>query len=531
MKENLSWTRWIVTTTMLAALAGCGMKPMGMENFEGYTGAAPTSMEPAPSPTYDSMKSEEYEIINENSFVKAIDKPLSTSAVDVDTASYSIVRRSIDQGSLPPKDAVRIEELINYFSYAYPEPEDEHPFSVTSEVSSCPWNHKHRLARIGLKGKSVSMENLPPSNLVFLVDVSGSMTSRLDLVKSALRLLTQNLREQDRISIVVYAGSAGLILPPTSGNAKAKIFGALDKLKAGRSTAGGEGIQLAYKTAKENLLESGNNRVILATDGDFNVGPSSRSELLQLIQEQRKEGIFLTMLGFGMGNYKDAKVELVADKGNGLYAYIDSLPEARKVLVKEIAGMLLTIAKDVKIQVEFNPAKVESYRLIGYENRALKDEDFKDDKKDAGEIGAGHTVTALYEIVPQTTPLDADKRSLTFSETKIKPEALKSKEILKVSLRYKEPKEMKSKLLVRSVVNEERLSDISDDLRFAAAVVEFGLLLRDSPHKGDAAYENVIKVAQGARGVDKEGYRADFIKLVEAVKALVKSGKIAANDS
>lgn len=530
MESNKFRTRWLVTMTLLTALTACSQFPAGQFSAKKWEGAPEGAG--APAIDYDSMKDEQYNIINENTFVKAIDKPLSTFAVDVDTASYSIVRRFIKGGRLPPKDAVRIEELINYFSYGYPEPAGEHPCSVTTEIATCPWNAKHRLVRIGLKGKSVSMENLPPSNLVFLLDVSGSMSSRLNLVKSALRLLVQDLRAQDRISIVVYAGSAGLVLPPTSGANKAEILRALDGLEAGGSTAGGEGIHLAYRKAKESFLESGNNRIILATDGDFNVGPSSQSELLQIIEEKRKEGIFLTVLGFGMGNYKDAKMELLANKGNGAYAYIDSLSEARKVLVKEVGGTLLTIGKDVKIQVEFNPAKVESYRLIGYENRLLKDEDFKDDKKDAGEIGAGHTVTALYEIVPRTSEEDLSKRSLTFTETRVKPEAMESDEVLKVSLRYKEPKEMKSKLLVHSVLDKKHASEpISDDLRFAAAVAELGLLLRESPLKGDATYENVIENARKAKGGDTEGYRAEFINLVETANSLVKAGKTAAKDS
>jgi Ca-activated chloride channel family protein len=415
--------------------------------------------------------------------------------------------------------------MVNYFTYDYPEPGAEHPFSITTEASVCPWNSKHRLVRIGLKGKSVPTENLPPSNLVFLIDVSGSMRSRLDLVKSALKLLVSQLREQDRISIVVYAGAAGLVLPSTPGNDKKKILKTLDKLEAGGSTAGGAGINLAYETAKENASESSNNRVILATDGDFNVGVSSQSDLHDLIEKKREEGVFLTVLGFGMGNYKDANMELLADKGNGNYAYIDSLLEAKKVLVSEMGGTLFTIAKDVKIQIEFNPAKVKSYRLIGYENRVLKDRDFEDDKKDAGEIGAGHTVTALYELIPKTPEDGGDKRALKYVETKLKSTASESDEIMNVKLRYKAPDGDKSKLITQPVVDSHvPLEKTSDDFRFASAVAEFGLLIRDSPQKGNADFDKLTARARSAKGVDKEGYRSEFISLVALARSYA-SGK------
>ena len=346
------------------------------------------------------FNTEQYNRIYDNEFLMAKDNPLSTFSIDVDTASYSNIRRFLNNNQLPPKDAVRIEEMINYFSYDYPQPKENEPFSVTTEVAACPWNKDHQLVLIGLQGRNVETANLPPSNLVFLLDVSGSMqdTDKLPLIKSAFRLLVDQLRPQDRVSIVVYAGSSGLVLDSTPGDQKQVILQAIDSLNAGGTTAGGEGIKLAYEIAKKNLMKDGNNRVILATDGDFNVGVSSDGDLIRMIEEKRNDGIFLTILGFGMGNYKDAKMEQLADKGNGTIAYIDNLLEAKKVFVSGLSGTLLTIAKDVKIQVEFNPTKIKAYRLIGYENRMLKKEDFNDDKKDAGEIGAGHSVTALYEI-------------------------------------------------------------------------------------------------------------------------------------
>ena len=341
---------------------------------------------------------EGYAFVQENPFQKVSDHPLSTFSIDVDAASYSNARRFLNGGTMPPEDAVRLEEFINYFKYAYPEPQGEHPFSITTEVAACPWNETHKLVRVGLKAKSIAKENLPPNNLVFLIDSSGSMmgADRLGLVQAGLRLLVEQLRKEDRISIVTYAGSAGLVLPPTSGAKKADILEALDRLQAGGSTAGGAGIQLAYKVAAENFIKKGNNRVILATDGDFNVGVTSDGELTRLIEEKREHGVFLTVLGVGTGNYQDAKMEQLADKGNGNYAYLDDIMEAQKVLVKEMGGTLLTLAKDVKLQVEFNPARVSSYKLIGYENRVLAAQDFNDDKKDAGELGAGPPVTALF---------------------------------------------------------------------------------------------------------------------------------------
>ena len=345
---------------------------------------------------------EDYDGIVENRFLTVTENALSTFSIDVDAASYSNVRRFLQSGQLPPAGAVRTEEMINYFHYDYPQPKNEDPFSINTEMAACPWNPAHRLVLIGLQGKKIPVENLPASNIVFLIDVSGSMMdeNKLPLVKASMKMLVDQLREQDKVSLVVYAGNAGLVLPATSGANKNAIKDAIDKLEAGGSTAGGQGIQLAYKTAKENFLKGGNNRVILCTDGDFNVGASSDDDLVRMIEEERKSGVFLTVLGYGMGNYKDNKMEKLADKGNGNHAYIDGLSEAKKVLVNEFGGTLFTIAKDVKLQVEFNPAKVQAYRLIGYENRMLNKEDFNNDKKDAGELGSGHTVTALYEVIP-----------------------------------------------------------------------------------------------------------------------------------
>jgi Ca-activated chloride channel family protein len=532
MRSILLWLRWIIPVVILAGLASCGSGiPMGYFNGVPPRGVS-VHREPLPAVapcSYDSMNNEEYNKINENPYVKALDTPLSTFSIDVDTASYGVVRSYINRGMLPPKDAVRIEELINYFTYACPEPMDAHPVAVCAELSACPWNKKHRLVHIGLKGKSIPKEDLPHSNLIFLIDVSGSMKSRLNLVKSAMKTLVDGLREDDRITVVTYADKAALVLPPTWGMDKTSILMALDKLKADGNTAGSAGLTLAYQKAKESYLEKGNNRIIVATDGDFNVGPSSQKELLKLIEEKRKEGIFLTVLGFGKGNYKDAVLELLADKGNGNYTYIDTLAEAQKALAREAAGTLFTIAKDLKVQVEFNPAKVESYRLIGYENRKLKDEDFKDDTKDAGELGAGHRITALYEIVPRSSGSSLHKRSFTFSETVVKPEAVRGTALLTIKLRYKRPNEKRSVLLARSVHDAPSSGEQgSSDFRFAAAVAEFGLLLRDSPHKGAATFQHVIQSAKETKGSDSQGYRSEFIKLAEAAQGLQQSKMTAA---
>lgn len=471
---------------------------------------------------YEDYNTEEYDRIYENPFLKAITNPLSTFSIDVDTASYSNVRRFIQGGQMPYPDAVRIEELVNYFTYDYPEPDGEHPFSFFTEISMSPWNTQNKLLHIGIQGEKISFENLPPNNLVFLLDVSGSMNdpNKLPLLKSSFRLLIGELRPIDRVSIVVYAGAAGLVLPPTTGNNKAAILRAIDNLEAGGSTAGGEGIKLAYETAKKNLNPRGNNRIILATDGDFNVGVSSDSALTRLVEQKRKEGIFITVLGFGMGNYKDSKMEKIADKGNGNYAYIDTLNEAKKVLVTELGGTLLTIAKDVKIQIEFNPTKVDSYRLIGYENRLLAKEDFDDDTKDAGELGAGHTVTALYEIVPAGRASGTDD-DLKYQTTTIKDDAYSSDEIMTLKFRYKKPDSEVSTLIEVPVRdNDIPFSQASENFRFGAAVAEWGLLLRNSEYKGSATYDQVLEIAREARGYDAEGYRSEFLQLAGLSKEL-----------
>lgn len=470
------------------------------------------------------FNTENYDLINENEFQEVVNAPLSTFSIDVDAASYSNVRRFINNNQLPPKDAVRVEELINYFTYDYPQPKGDDPFSINTEISTCPWKNEHRLLHIGLQGKKMELEKMPPSNLVFLLDVSGSMDSpnKLPLLKASFRLLVEQLRQQDKVSVCVYAGAAGIVLPPTSGSEKQTILDALNKLEAGGSTAGGQGIVLAYKTAKENLIKNGNNRVILATDGDFNIGVSSDAELVRMIEEKRNDGIFLTILGFGMGNYKDSKMEKLADKGNGNYAYIDNILEAKKVLVSEIGGTLFTIAKDVKIQIEFNPASVRAYRLIGYENRALKAQDFNDDKKDAGELGAGHSVTALYEIIPVGVDTELPKvDDLKYQETKVSGEAKKSGEMCTVKFRYKPPKEDVSKLIEVPVKDEDTKFDTtSDNFRFSAAVAGFGMLLRESKFKGDLTFKKVEEMAKNAMGKDSEGYRHEFVKLVEKSELL-----------
>ncbi|MBS1664487.1 MAG: VWA domain-containing protein [Bacteroidetes bacterium] len=468
---------------------------------------------------------EEYANIIENRFLRVRQEPLSTFSIDVDAASYSNVRRYIQQGALPPAGAVRIEEMINYFDYRYPQPTGTDPFSVNTELSACPWNPQHRLVLIGLQGKEHEAAELPAANLVFLIDVSGSMDepNKLPLVKTSLKLLTEQLREKDHVAIVVYAGNAGLVLPSTSGSEKRKIKEAIDNLEAGGSTAGGQGLELAYKVARQNLVKGGNNRIVLATDGDFNVGASSEDELVRMIEKERETGVFLSVLGFGMGNYQDNKMQQLADKGNGNHSYIDNINEARKVLVKEFGSTLFTIAKDVKIQVEFNPEKVQAYRLIGYENRALAAEDFNDDKKDAGELGSGHRVTALYEIIPAgikdefTTGVD----SLKYQTRGSVAAGSASDEWMTVKLRYKEPDGNQSRLLAKTVNGtESSLEGSSANFRFAAAVAEFGLLLRNSDFKEKSSWQQVLSLARGAKEADNDGYRSEFIGLVETASAL-----------
>jgi len=478
---------------------------------------------------YAPQEQESYKGITENGFQNPQDNPLSTFSIDVDAASYSNVRRFINSGQLPPKDAVRIEEMVNYFNYNLPAPTNNEPVAIHTELSAAPWNPQHRLLRIGLKARVVATDKLPASNLVFLIDVSGSMdqSNKLPLVQSSLKMLVDQLRPQDKVAIVVYAGAAGLVLPSTPGNQKTTIKDAIDRLSAGGSTAGGEGIKLAYKTAIQNFIKKGNNRVILATDGDFNVGASSDSDMETLIEQERKSGVFLSVLGYGMGNYKDSKMETLADKGNGNYAYIDNITEARKTLVSEFGGTLFTVAKDVKLQLEFNPAKVASYRLIGYENRLLNKEDFNNDQKDAGDMGAGHTVTALYEIIPAgvhdkyTHSVDP----LKYQKAEKPATNFISNDMLTIKFRYKEPAGSASKLSQAVVLDKPvEFKNTSIDFRFATAVAEFGMLLRDSEFKQNSKYNEAIEMARAAKGNDHEGYRAEFVKLAESAKLLSKSG-------
>ena len=468
---------------------------------------------------------EQYDDIVENPFIAVATDPLSTFSIDVDRASYSNVRRFILQsGQLPPRDAVRIEELVNYFPYAYADPDGDDPIAIHTEVGPAPWKPQHQLVRIGLQARRVKIENLPASSFVFLLDVSGSMMdeNKLPLVKSAMRLLVNQLRPIDRVAIVVYAGSAGLVLPSTPGSEKDKILDAIGRLEAGGSTAGGAGIRRAYDEAVANFIRGGNNRVILATDGDFNVGASSDADMVQLIEEKRRTGVFLTVLGVGEGNLQAAKMEKLADKGNGNYAYLDTITEAQKVLVQELGGTLFTVAKDVKIQVEWNPARVRAYRLIGYENRLLRNEDFADDRKDAGEVGSGHSVTALYEVVPVGVTTDVDIRmpdSLRYQRRSTQPSAAAGPELLFVKLRYKRPDGDQSRMITQAVATEGTRSP-SLDFQFQAAVAEFGLLLRHSDFRGKADLGHVIAAAREAVGSDPDGYRAEFVRIAEAVKGI-----------
>lgn len=475
---------------------------------------------------------EDYAHIDENDFTSPLSEPLSTFSIDVDKAAYANTRRYLNSGSLPPAGAVRIEELVNYFHYDYRQPFSSQPFAFNTETSSCPWNSDHQLVHIGLKGREIDRSEMPASNLVFLIDVSGSMNNanKLPLLKKAFNMLIDNLNGQDRVAIVVYAGAAGIVLPSTPASQKGKIMQALNNLSAGGSTAGGAGIQLAYQIARNHLIKGGNNRVILATDGDFNVGPSSESALIEMIESKRKEGVFLSVLGFGTGNYQDRRMEQIADHGNGNYAYIDNLKEAQKVLVQEMGGTLHAIAKDVKIQIEFNPTYVKAYRLIGYENRVLAAQDFNDDTKDAGELGAGHTVTALYEIVPHSanTPVSGID-PLKYQQ--LTPSNLSTGvELMTLKFRYKEPDGDVSKLLTEVVkTSDKTLSATSENYRFSASVAAFGMLLRGSRYSGDADYDMVIDMASNARGRDEHGYRAEFLQLVQRAKQIDNRSAITGN--
>lgn len=470
---------------------------------------------------------ENYAHLDDNPVKRVLEHPISTFSVDVDTGSYANVRRFLNQGGLPVKDAVRVEEMINYFSYDYPLPKDKsRPFSVNTEIAPTPWNKDTYLLRVGLKGYDIAAEKLPPANLVFLVDVSGSMMSpdKLPLLKSGLKLLVQNLRAQDQVSLVVYAGNTGVVLEPTSGNQKGKILAALEGLTAGGSTNGGAGIKLAYAMAEQGFIKNGINRVLLATDGDFNVGTVSFEALKDMVEAKRKTGISLTTLGFGTGNYNDHLMEQLADTGNGNYAYIDTLNEANKVLVSEKSSTLQTIAKDVKIQIEFNPTVVAEYRLIGYENRVLKREDFNNDKVDAGDIGAGHSVTALYEITL------AGSKGQKVDPLRYSPEktpAGSKDEIALLRLRYKLPDSDTSKLIEQALktADIQEANKTSNDFRFAAAVAAFGQSLRGGKYTGDLAYDDILKLAQDARGKDNFGYRGEFLTLVNLAKSLEGGNK------
>jgi Ca-activated chloride channel family protein len=489
--------------------------------------AATSSMRVARAPRQ--FNTEEYDRTYENDFLDAALNPLSTFSIDVDVASYANTRRFLQNGTLPPPDAIRTEELVNYFSYEYPEPEKKEPFSMTTEYSAAPWEPSHGLIRIAIQGKHLALDKLPPCNLVFLIDVSGSMDepNKLPLVQSAFRLLVHQLRPEDFVSIVVYASRAGLILPPTSGKEKTKILSAIDELEAAGSTAGGEGILLAYKTAESSFLPKGNNRIVWATDGDFNVGVSNTADLVRLVEEKREKGVFLSVLGFGMGNIKDSRLEQLADKGNGNYAYIDNFTEARRVLVGQMAGTLFTIAKDVKIQVEFNPVSVKAYRLIGYENRLLKSEDFSNDKKDAGELGAGHSVTAFYEIVPVGVSIELPHvDSLRYQVRTVSRESSRADELMLLKLRYKPPSDTTSVLRILPIHSRPlRFGQTTADFKFATAVVEFAMILRDSPFKGKASFDALIDRAQSSLGKDPEGYRSEFVRLARVAKDLTKDSK------
>jgi len=467
----------------------------------------------------------QYDYLIENEFAATKSDPVSTFSVDVDTASYSNVRRFLTEGHLPPAGAVRIEELINYFTYDYPLPEAGKPVSLTTHLTSDPWNSGKQLLFVGLRTQPLSEEELPPSNLTFLIDVSGSMMppERLPLIRQGLKMLVRQLRPQDRVALVVYAGNAGLVLPPTSGSQQAVILNAIEHLEAGGSTNGAAGIQLAYQVARNAYMHHGNNRVILATDGDFNVGVSSDDELVRMIEKERDTGIFLSVLGVGTDNLKDSRMEKLADHGNGNYAYLDSLSEARRVLVQQMGATLVTVAKDVKLQIEFNPTHVQSWRLIGYENRVLRREEFNDDKKDAGDLGAGHQVTAIYEIVPAGSQSDNVDR-LRYQDEHANTRQSRSAELAWVKLRHKDPHSDTSELLEWPVnTTELPLRAAPPDVRFASAVAEYGMLLRQSKFSGNASFDHVLSTASGALGADLAGYRSEFLDLARQARDLSRS--------
>ncbi|WP_202617303.1 vWA domain-containing protein [Roseimaritima sediminicola] len=529
----------------MLAIAGCGTEQIGQPAADSAALSSRATSEPAGMPPPVAVDAEgppetdegtgpgsggdRYDEIVENPFLRVVAQPLSTFSIDVDTASYSKVRQFLLQHNrLPRPDAVRIEELVNYFDYDYagPSPEKSEPFTTHVAVSSCPWNEEHRLARIAIKGRPMQLDQRPPSNLVFLIDSSGSMDSpnRLPLLKRGLRLMLEQLDGQDRVAVVAYAGSAGLVLDSTPGDQQATILAAIDRLDAGGSTNGGAGLELAYNVARENLVEGGTNRVLLCTDGDFNVGRTGTDQMLDTVEMQSKAGVELTVLGFGMGNFNDAMLEQISGRGNGNYAFIDTYNEARKVLVQQLSGTLVTIAKDVKIQVEFNPHAVAAYRLIGYENRVLESQDFNDDTKDAGEIGAGHSVTALYEIVPAgaATVAELPETDPLKYQTPAEPSlAAASGELMTVKLRYKQPGQEQSILQQWAVDDSGRaFSETDTDFQFAAAVAGFGMLLRDSRYAGDWTLDAIEEVAQSALGDDPWGFRQEFVEMVAAAASL-----------
>lgn len=474
----------------------------------------------------DNLQQETYESTPENYFRLTTDEALSTFSIDVDCAAYSNLRRMINQGNLPPQDAIRIEEMINYFDYNYEGPKNNKLFEIHHELSKAPWNDHHDILQIALKGERIDMEELPASNFVFLIDVSGSMSSsnKLGLVKSSMKLMIGHLDKKDKVAIVVYAGSAGLVLESTAASEKNKILNAIDNLSSGGSTAGGAGIKLAYKTAKENYIKGGNNRIVLATDGDFNVGVNNPDDLESLIEKERNEGVFLSVLGYGMGNYRDDMMQRLADKGNGNHNYIDNIQEARKVLISEFAGTMYTLAKDVKIQIEFNPAYVKAYRLIGYTNRMLQKEDFNDDKKDAGELGKGHSVTALYELIPVGENIDLDNN---VDELKYQKPSLRNidfeDELCTIKLRYKAPESDESRKIVKIVKHDSKMDNISERMNFAMAVAGFGMILSDSEYKKDLEYNHIIALAKANKTYDPEGYKSEFVRMVESCKILENS--------
>jgi Ca-activated chloride channel family protein len=541
-ESPLAVTMRIGALSEVLVVTGAGNAPGGVVG--GVVGGAPTAPPPATAdavrvgggagrggaaglafsaPSLKEFNTETYDRIEESGFRTVFDHPLSTFSIDVDTASYSNVRRFLTEGRLPPPDAVRIEELVNYFRFDYRAPDGKTPFSVTTELAPCPWKPEHRLALIGLQGKPLPPNDPTPRNLVFLLDVSGSMmpANKLPLLRTAMRMLVDTLGARDRIAIVVYAGASGLVLDSTPGDRKDVLHAALARLEAGGSTNGGAGVRLAYKIAREHFIRNGVNRVILATDGDFNVGVTSQGELIRMIEEERSSGVFLSVLGVGTGNLKDSTMEKLADKGNGNYAYLDSLTEARRVLVQEAGGTLVTIAKDVKIQIEFNPEHVAAYRLVGYENRRLQNEDFNNDKKDAGEIGAGHTVTVLYEVVPAGTKTDVPGVDpLKYQQPRQPSSSARGGELMAVKLRYKEPDGETSRLI--EVPVRAAKGELTPNLGFAAAVAEFGMLLRESEHKGTATFDEAAALARRFRGTDPEGYRSEFVKLVELAGGLAK---------